>query len=77
AWAAVRPDRALVLPLCGAWSLFSVLHLGWHATHQGLATAGQAAQQLLALAVVLAVPTFVAVLARRASPAGHTTFTAE
>ena len=33
AWAAWRPERALVRPLCAAFGLFSALHLAWHTAH--------------------------------------------
>ena len=31
AWAAWRPSRELVVPVCSAFALFSALHLAWHA----------------------------------------------
>jgi len=30
AWAAWRPTRELIVPVCTAFALFSALHLAWH-----------------------------------------------
>jgi hypothetical protein len=69
AWAAVRPDRALVVPLCVAWALFSALHLGWHAAHlDGLGTA-DAIGEIVSLALVLAAPLALVALVRPAPAA--------
>jgi hypothetical protein len=58
AWAALRPDRALVLPLCISWTLFGSAHLVWHVTHlEGFSPAdaiGQTASLVLVLAATLA-----------------------
>jgi hypothetical protein len=58
AWAALRPDRALVLPLCTGWALFGSVHLAWHVTHlEGFNTLdaiGQTASLVLVLVVALA-----------------------
>lgn len=70
AWAAVRPDRALVVPLCAAWAAFSVLHLAWHAAHLQAFDALNAGAQLVSLAVVLAAP--AAVLWLSGGPARQT-----
>ena len=54
AWAALRPDRALVLPLCISWTLFGSAHLAWHVTHlEGFST-GDAIGQTTSLVLVLA-----------------------
>ena len=65
AWAAVRPARALVVPLCCAFALFSALHLAWHATHLGSFEAFDAVTQTAALAVTLVATLAAIVLARR------------
>jgi hypothetical protein len=67
-WATWRPDRALVTPLCVAWSLFSLLHFGWHALHLDPFTTSAAIQQMVSLAVVLALPAMVLALARPTVP---------
>jgi hypothetical protein len=65
AWAAWRPARALVVPLCAAWGLFSALHLGWHVSHlDGFSTA-DAVAQTASLALVLALAAGAAATARR------------
>ena len=61
AWAAVTLERALVLPLCLAWCVFSVAHLAFHASHAD--GAPDAALQLVSLAAVLALGAAVAWLA--------------
>lgn len=66
AWAALRPARGLVLPLCAAWALFGALHLGWHATHLGAFGTADATAQTVSLAGVLAATLAALVLARRA-----------
>lgn len=65
AWAALRPARALVLPLCAGWGLFSALHLGWHLSHlEGFSTA-DAVAQTASLALVLVLAAGAAAAARR------------
>jgi hypothetical protein len=52
-WAAYTLQRALVLPSCAAWSVFSLAHLGFHATHlDGLGAAAATAQTIGFLAVL-------------------------
>ncbi len=63
AWAAVTLERALVVPVCVAWSAFSIAHLGFHATHR--AGAPDVALQLVGLAGVIALALAAGVLARR------------
>lgn len=58
AWAAWRPSRELVLPLLAAWTLFSLLHLGWHTVNLQPFGTANAVGQLVSLAVVLALPLF-------------------
>jgi len=56
AWAAVTLQRQLVLAACWGWILFSVLHLVFHARHlHGFGT-GDAVEELVSLAVVIALP---------------------
>lgn len=66
AWAAVRPARALVLPLASAWALFSTIHLAWHSSHLGAFATGDAIAQTASLAITLAAALAVIALARRA-----------
>src|SRR4051812_13002795 len=35
AWAAARPSRELVIPLCTAWAVAAALHLRFHVPHLG------------------------------------------
>ncbi|HMJ03058.1 MAG TPA: hypothetical protein VK506_08950 [Conexibacter sp.] len=67
-WAAWTLQRELVRAACVAWIVFSILHLGFHATHLDGFGAGDAAAELLSLAAVVALP-LVALWAIRA-PAG-------
>jgi hypothetical protein len=65
AWAAVRPSRELIVPVCTAFALFSALHLAWHSAHlDGFATV-DALLQTASLAAVLVASLGAAVLARR------------
>jgi hypothetical protein len=68
AWAAVRPARELVLPLCAAWSVAALLHFGYHVTHLDGFDTGDAIAQTASLAVVLALP-LTAVAGVRRHPA--------
>jgi hypothetical protein len=64
AWAAVTLRPALVLPACVAWSVFSGIHLLFHATHlSGFGTA-DAIAEITSLAVVLLLPGAVLMLIR-------------
>jgi hypothetical protein len=64
AWAAWRPARELVIPVCLAFALFSALHLGFHAAHlDGLSTF-DAVAQTVSLAAVLIAALGAAALAR-------------
>lgn len=68
AWAAVKPSRELVVPVCTAFALFSALHLGWHAAHlDGFGTT-DAVAQTISLAAVLIASIGAALLARRRPP---------
>lgn len=70
AWAAATLARQLVLAACWGWILFSVLHLVFHARHLGGFGTGDAIEELISLAVVVALPLLALVAARR--PAGAT-----
>ncbi len=56
AWAAVTLRRELVQAACWGWILFSLLHLVFHARHLDGFGSGDAAQELVSLAVVIALP---------------------
>jgi hypothetical protein len=53
-WAALRPARELVVPVCVAWSLFSALHLLWHVANLDGFPASDAIAQTVGLAAYLA-----------------------
>ncbi len=53
-WAAYTLARALVLPLCAAWSVFSLAHLAFHVTHLDGMSSADAAAQTVGLVAVLA-----------------------
>lgn len=64
-WAAYTLERALVLPLCAAWSVFAVAHLAFHAAHlEGLGTADAVVQTAGLVAVLTPALAAVAVLRR-------------
>ncbi len=56
AWAAWKPDRALVLPLCVAWLLSAAIHLIFHAGHLSGFDTGDAIAELASLALLLVAP---------------------
>lgn len=60
AWAAARPDRALVIPLALGWSAFAVAHLGWHIAHLAPFSDAAAAGEIVSLTSVLAAPPLAA-----------------
>ena len=65
-WAAWRPSRELVVPVCSAFALFSAIHLAWHSAHlDGFATF-DAVAQTASLAAVLVASAGAAVVAARA-----------
>jgi hypothetical protein len=65
AWSAWRPSRELIVPVCSAFALFSLLHLVWHSAHlDGFATA-DAVLQTASLAAVLVASAGAAVIAAR------------
>jgi hypothetical protein len=63
-WAAYTLERALVLPLSAAWSVFCLAHLGFHAMHLDSLAAADAAAQTVGLVAVLA-PAAIAVAVLR------------
>lgn len=65
AWAALRPARALVVPLTIAWAVFSTLHLVFHARHLEGFPASDAVAQTASLALVLALAIVTIALVRR------------
>lgn len=64
AWAAWRPSRDLVAPLCVAWMTFSTLHFGWHLVHLEGFSATDAVAQMLSLGLQLALPALTIWLVR-------------
>jgi hypothetical protein len=56
AWAAYRPSRDLVVPLCLAWTVSQALHFLFHITNLDGYDTSDAVGQSLALAVVVLVP---------------------
>jgi hypothetical protein len=64
AWAAWRPQRALVVPLAFAWSLTAAIHLLYHVVHLDGFGVADAIAQTVSLALVLAVPLAALRLAR-------------
>ena len=65
AWAAARPSRELVVPVCTAFALFSLLHLVWHSAHLDGFSTTDAVLQTASLAAVLVASLGAVVLARR------------
>jgi hypothetical protein len=65
AWAAVRPARELVVPVCLAFALFSTIHLAWNSAHLGGLETVDAVAQTVSLAAVLVASAGAAVIAAR------------
>ena len=65
AYAAWRPARELVVPLCAAWLVSQVLHFVFHVTHLEDFGVGDAIAQTVALAAVVVLPAGAIWLARR------------
>ncbi len=59
-WAALRPDRALVVPVSLAWGASQLLHLAFHVRHLDGFGAADAVAQTLSLAALAAAPLAVA-----------------
>ncbi|HKG03194.1 MAG TPA: hypothetical protein VKB03_08430 [Conexibacter sp.] len=68
AWAAATLRRELVQAVCWGWILFSLLHFVFHARRLDGFGTGDAVQELVSLAVVIALP-LIALWAARPSPA--------
>lgn len=64
AWAATTLERALVVPVCAAWALFSAIHFAYHVTHLSGYGTLDAVGQSLSLALVLVLPAAVVWLLR-------------
>ena len=65
AWAAVTLARALIVPLCVAWSLTAVLHAYFHITHLDGFSTGDAIAQTSGLLAVIAFPVLATTLVAR------------
>ena len=61
-WATWKMEPALVRPLCAAWLVPSVLHLGFHAAHLGDFSTADAIGEIVALTLTV-VPAIVALWA--------------
>jgi hypothetical protein len=71
AWAALRPSRELVVPLCVAWSVSAVLHFAFHVTHLDGFGVADAVGELLVLGLLVVLPAVaVWALPRRGAVAG-------
>lgn len=69
AWAALRPSRELVVPLCVAWTVAAAVHFAFHLTHLEGFGAVDATLQMLTLGLLLVLPAVaVWALPRRVSP---------
>jgi hypothetical protein len=66
-WAVARPTRALVIPLCIAWTVTAALHLRFHVTHLGGFGTADAITQTVLLALVVLLPLAVLVGMRQPS----------
>ena len=65
AWAAWRPSRELIVPVCSAFALFSAIHLAWHSAHLDALETSDAVLQTASLAAVLVASLGAVLLARR------------
>jgi len=63
-WATWTLQPALIRPLCTAWLLPSVLHLGFHAAHLGNFDTADATGEIVALALTV-VPAIIVLWASR------------
>jgi hypothetical protein len=70
AWAAARPSRELIVPVCAAFALFSAIHLAWHSANLDGFAAFDAVAQTASLAAVLAASAGAAVIAARGRVSG-------
>lgn len=67
AWAAWKPDRALVLPLCVAWLAAAAIHLLFHIDHLAGFSSADAIAEIATLALLL-VPAPIAIWATAPAP---------
>ena len=65
AWAALRPDRTLVVPVCAVWAAAQALHVLFHVTHLEHFGTVDAVAQTFTLALFAALPLVVLALTRR------------
>lgn len=65
AYAAWRPARELVVPVCLAWTVSQVLHLVFHVTHLDGFSTSDAIGQTASLVLVTALPLVPVALLRR------------
>jgi hypothetical protein len=66
AWAAIRPSRELVVPLCVAWAVAATLHLAFHAAHTDGLSTGDAVAEIGGLVAVILLPLAALRMARHA-----------
>jgi hypothetical protein len=64
AWAAWRPSRELVIPVCAAWSVAALLHAVYHALHLDGFGAGDAIALTTVLVTALALPVLAILIVR-------------
>ena len=65
AYGAARPARALVVPVCAAWSVSQALHLIFHLTHLDGFGVGDAIAEIATLTTITLLPAVPIVLLRR------------
>lgn len=65
AWSAWRPMPALVVPVCFAWVLVQLPHLGFHLDHGDVLSTGDAVAQAASLGGFVVVATAIAVAVSR------------
>jgi hypothetical protein len=65
AWATWRPVAALIVPVCFAWVVVQLPHVGFHLAHSDALSTGDAVAQAISLAGFVVVATAVAVAANR------------
>ena len=65
AWAAIRPSRELIVPLCTAWAVAAALHLRFHVAHLGGLSTADAIAEIAGLVALVALPVAAIVALRR------------
>jgi hypothetical protein len=58
-WAALRPSRELIVPVCVAWALTAALHLRFHIAHLSGFSAANGIAEIGGLAAMVALPLLV------------------